>query len=427
MVRLFTLRCTEKQMALMLNHPDSPYIRCIGFLYLRYATEPSALYSWYDPYLYDEQPVRVSPNPASPEITIGEYARRLLMEMDYHGTLLPRLPVTIERDVKVKLLQVEKIEARALGHLNNFQFMEYCQKVGCQLRALYGDEENPTTWYDCVVDRVIKRDDETGMELTRPKFVVTFPEYGNTEIVTLGEIDIRANESSSRFQEHDGYSDWNKNRSSDRRATSDYYRESERYSRQRSNYDRGYNQDRRDYDRRGHRDGRGYASENKDRNKNSTRQNDRNERWERDRFEYSNRSRDDDRRRSRSRSREREDSLDHGPTSSAGRVTDEKELMEEVLRREREKSTASGKAYARQPKTFKNSLSAKMDGGGASEKGNWRGHDREHTRKRDHGKGNTESNSADSKSVEDPSEKVKSPEEIAAAEEKKRKLLAKYG
>ena len=105
MVRLFTLRCTEKQMALMLNHPDSPYIRCIGFLYLRYATEPSALYSWYEPYLYDEEPVRVSPSAAAPEITIGEYARSLLMEMDYYGTLLPRLPVAIERDLKVRLLQ----------------------------------------------------------------------------------------------------------------------------------------------------------------------------------------------------------------------------------------------------------------------------------------------------------------------------------
>jgi pre-mRNA-splicing factor 38B len=32
LLRLFTLRCTEKQMHLMLDHVDSPYIRCIGFL-----------------------------------------------------------------------------------------------------------------------------------------------------------------------------------------------------------------------------------------------------------------------------------------------------------------------------------------------------------------------------------------------------------
>lgn len=422
MVRLFTLRCTEKQMALMLNHPDSPYIRCIGFLYLRYATEPSALYSWYEPYLYDEEPVRVSPSAAAPEITIGEYARSLLMEMDYYGTLLPRLPVAIERDLKVRLLQLEKIEARALDHLKNTDFMDYCQTLGCQIRALYGDEENPTTWYNCVVDRVIKRDDETGMEYARPKFVVTFPEYGNTEIVSLGEIDRRTDE---RHNDHRRNDNLYNNRKPDRREAYGNYQnnERERNWNRRSRYNEDYNErDRRHRDVRGYPDDRGCRFNNiNDRHKYSTSRDSHDDNWKRDKYQ-------DRHSRSRSRSREREDkpSLGNNPND---------DLMEEVLRREREKSTATGRAYARQPLTFKSSLSVNQGGRSSDNTNSWKdqnAYERDRNGDRNREKGNLAKSKSGSKNVNgdddvDGSSNMKTPEEIAAIEEKKRKLLAKYG
>ena len=52
--------------------------------------------------------------------------------------------------------------------------------------------------YDAIVDRVILRDSETGEMLARPKFQVTIPEYGNTEIVSLGEVDLPGSNSDSR-------------------------------------------------------------------------------------------------------------------------------------------------------------------------------------------------------------------------------------
>lgn len=85
-----------------------------------------------------------------PETTVGHFVRNLLKEMNYHGTLLPRLPVTIERDIKVKLLQAQQIEDRAMLHYKNSQAMQYFQTIGNRVRALYGDEENPVTWYDAV-------------------------------------------------------------------------------------------------------------------------------------------------------------------------------------------------------------------------------------------------------------------------------------
>jgi len=35
--KLFTLKLTRKQLTAMLNHTDSPYIRALGFMYIRWA------------------------------------------------------------------------------------------------------------------------------------------------------------------------------------------------------------------------------------------------------------------------------------------------------------------------------------------------------------------------------------------------------
>jgi hypothetical protein len=53
--KLFTMKMTKKQMKATLNHPDSPYIRGVGFLFLRYGAEPKTLWDWFSPYLDDPQ------------------------------------------------------------------------------------------------------------------------------------------------------------------------------------------------------------------------------------------------------------------------------------------------------------------------------------------------------------------------------------
>jgi pre-mRNA-splicing factor 38B len=193
LLRLLTLRCTEKQMTLLLQHPDSPYIRAIGFLYLRFAGDPETVWKWIEPYLYDQERLQVQANASKQsqsESTIGDFVRFLFSSREYYGTLLPRLPIRIEREIQVKLLQAEKIEARAKKNAANTQRMKYFQSLGSKVMALYGDEENPVQWYEGVVDRVITRDEETSQPLRNPKFLVTFPEYGNTEVVSLGEMEM---------------------------------------------------------------------------------------------------------------------------------------------------------------------------------------------------------------------------------------------
>ena len=38
-----------------MNHVDSPYIRAIGFLYLRYAYDPKQMFDWFVDYLEDPE------------------------------------------------------------------------------------------------------------------------------------------------------------------------------------------------------------------------------------------------------------------------------------------------------------------------------------------------------------------------------------
>ena len=189
LLRMMTIRMSEHQMDLTLKHADSPYIRAIGFLYLRYAGPPDQILRWIEPYLFDNEPIKVEGGHNSPNTTIGEFVRSIFDARDYFGTPLPRYPIQIERDLRVRLLAAEKVAQRAAKHFKNDRVMRHFRTLGAQVMALYGDDENPTTWYQAVVDRVVTVD-EAGFALTHPRFVVTFTEYGNTETVNLGEMDM---------------------------------------------------------------------------------------------------------------------------------------------------------------------------------------------------------------------------------------------
>ncbi|CAN6179448.1 unnamed protein product [Urochloa humidicola] len=95
--KLFTMKLTVKQMHGLLKHPDSPYIRAIGFLYLRYVAEPKTLWSWYEPYIKDDE--EFSPGSNGKMTTMGVYVRDLLLGQYYFDSLLPRVPLPILRQV----------------------------------------------------------------------------------------------------------------------------------------------------------------------------------------------------------------------------------------------------------------------------------------------------------------------------------------
>jgi len=388
-------------MSLMLEHVDSPYIRCVGFLYLRYAADPSTLWTWFEPYLYDEESVQIRQGKG--DTTVGEYCRLLLSELDYYGTRLPRLPIAIERQFKVRLLQAERSEERAKQHLENEAAMQYFQKTGARVMALYGDEENLITWYDAVVDRVILRDLESGEMLHRPKFQVTFTEYGNTEVVTLGEIDLpgthTTNTSEGGADEPGrGRGEGSKPDYHERRGGGRGDRGYDRGERGRSNdYNRGnYDNDRgRDF-RRDHYDHRGGDNSHHG------------QRGYGDRRNY------DDQRRERSRSRDRNDPR-----------REEKDLMEEVLRREREKSAAKGRHdYASRPAAFRGESDERIQN---RRHMNRDGSDRRQQKREAQPKVDETNATESKKPAATAPVREKTAAELAAIQEKKMKLMAKYG
>jgi len=80
LLKLFLLRLTRDQVRSLLRHPDSPYIRAIGFLYLRLGLyDFKELWAWFQPYLGDDDQFFIDGTPAT-ATTIGEFVRRLMTD-----------------------------------------------------------------------------------------------------------------------------------------------------------------------------------------------------------------------------------------------------------------------------------------------------------------------------------------------------------
>ncbi|EEY62272.1 pre-mRNA-splicing factor 38B, putative [Phytophthora infestans T30-4] len=297
--KFFLMRLTRKQMQGLLRHSDSPYIRVVGFLYLRFTCDPEELWTWFEPYLEDSEEFNASANP-SLKTTIGEWLISLLEENNYFGTILPRIPKKIEDGIKVKLLLLSRKKERAKENLAIVDRL----KPGAKVRAMYADEENEPAMYDAVIDSVEEGD----------QFWVSFPAYGNTEKVSLGDIEV--------------------DKGKQRRGRSPSRSRSAGRSRSRSRgRDRGRDGGRRRRDR------------------DSRRDSDRRRGCRRDRSRSRSRSASRDRRR-RSRSRTRNKAGDRDITG---------DLLQQVRERERRKAEAVGRDYASRPASYKGSLSLKLD------------------------------------------------------------------
>lgn len=119
----------------LMNHTDSPYIRALGFMYLRYTQPPGDLFDWYEEYLQDEEEIDVKAgggqvgnerfrfsidcldklflisssdlmncHPISFKMTtIGQMLFQWLTKLDWFCTLFPRIPVPIQKQIESKV------------------------------------------------------------------------------------------------------------------------------------------------------------------------------------------------------------------------------------------------------------------------------------------------------------------------------------
>jgi len=304
LTKFFTMRLTTKQMSGLLRHKDSPQIRAVGFLYLRVATEPKNLWRWFEEFIDDAEEFTPSADPTL-KMTMGKFCIKILTDMNYYNTMLPRIPVPIERQIKAHLILFEEEQRRADANLRSVRQL----KPGMEVRAIYSDEDNDPAWYNAVVNEVMEPEEDG----QKPMVVVTFPEYGNQECLSLGKLDLSALAEAENDQ-----------------------------PREKRTRDRSRSREHKKSHKKSHRRSRSRSRERKH-DKKSRKKDDR----DRDR----DRDRDSDRR----RSREKDPPASQSGGSLLGGV------MAEVTKRDRERSAAHGKDYAQRPASYKGSLSLKLD------------------------------------------------------------------
>ncbi|KDD76047.1 PRP38 family protein [Helicosporidium sp. ATCC 50920] len=100
--RLCQLRPTHGEIRMMLDHKDSPYIRAIGFLYLRYVCNPRQLWQWMQPYIEDSEEFSPSPEGLGKTVSMGDFVRDILLDQYYFETIFPRIPKAVEDEIKAQ-------------------------------------------------------------------------------------------------------------------------------------------------------------------------------------------------------------------------------------------------------------------------------------------------------------------------------------
>lgn len=100
--KLYTLKLTRKQLIGLIEHTDSPYIRGLGFMYIRYTQDPKEMWDWYEPYLDDDEEIDVKAG-GGHVMLMGEMIQQWMTKLEWYCTLFPRIPVPVQKDVDVKL------------------------------------------------------------------------------------------------------------------------------------------------------------------------------------------------------------------------------------------------------------------------------------------------------------------------------------
>lgn len=126
--KLFTLKLTRKQVVGLINHGDSPYIRALGFMYIRYTQPPVDLWDWYEPYLEDEEELDVKAG-GGQIMSIGEMLRHFLSKLEWFSTLFPRIPVPIQKDLERKLSNWRAtMKSKGLNHTHEQEWNDTAEQ-----------------------------------------------------------------------------------------------------------------------------------------------------------------------------------------------------------------------------------------------------------------------------------------------------------
>lgn len=188
LVKLFTLRLTEVQVKKLLDHGDSTYIRALGALYVRYGLPSLQAWRWLSEYADDLEAFAPGLDP-NETMTFGGYVIKLMTQLQYYGTVLPKMSVQEERLIKVQLVLLEEQLER--GRKNARWIGTDKLTAGALVKAIYDDPDPELArWHTARILSTVPPY-EDAPEGTLPEFLVQFPDKDNERVqVKLGMIDV---------------------------------------------------------------------------------------------------------------------------------------------------------------------------------------------------------------------------------------------
>lgn len=150
---------------------NNPYVRAVGFLFIRFLAPPEQLWDRLHMFLFEDQKATqfTHSSDRSSTITIGAYVQRLLSDKAYFNTVLPRVPVLLQREILRKILTLA--ERRSLRDTNEERSGEFYQGQEVQVRV--------DGWDSPFVDAVV----------TKAHFRAPFQAYGLDDLSEQDEED----------------------------------------------------------------------------------------------------------------------------------------------------------------------------------------------------------------------------------------------
>jgi len=113
--RLFTLNHTDEELRTITDNPESSIVRCVGFLFIRFAVPPEQLWDRLEEFMLDDAKLVLKDGGGSKEgvvTTIGEFIEGLLLKEKYFNTPLPRIPATVRRKLEERLAPLGQYRKR---------------------------------------------------------------------------------------------------------------------------------------------------------------------------------------------------------------------------------------------------------------------------------------------------------------------------
>lgn len=186
--RLLSMGLTGGQLRRLIESAESAYIRCAGFLFIRFGLAPESLWHWLGEYTLDEQEFYMAGKDAEAGMTtVGQYVEALLTQDRYFSTILPRLPTPVKRKLEEQLAQVPQERKRSKA---NQRLREVYQEPGVRVEALFADG----VWRSGKVVELLP-------ESSRPKVRVSIEGSGpepEEHVVHLGRVILSDSRQNSR-------------------------------------------------------------------------------------------------------------------------------------------------------------------------------------------------------------------------------------